>query len=289
MKLFVKVEGNELTATTRMLNAYTRNAPALGVIGQLAAGGYTRIIDEAKYGGPHNEMVDKEPVSLREKSTAYFNITNSSYFSEVLEKIHQSPELKEQLKGIIDINYLESKEFAPPRGSTKENPLPDKLALYTFKNENINNASKNPELYQVTKNIKGKEVSNNPALVGGSLTAVQRDFREPSPHKDSTWSTAADLKADNRLTERGQSDDFALISTNKLTSQSHSSIDELVPFFFIYVTYCSNNIAFSLKLAAPKITPFYIKKTFESSRVEIIFIICIISLGDTFGSLLTTI
>ncbi|WP_445375189.1 hypothetical protein ACSLVK_04955 [Photorhabdus tasmaniensis] len=202
VKLFVRVEGNELTAITKMLNAYTGDKPGFSILGQLGAGGFTRIISEAQQSGVRPDRANTEPLTLREKATAYYDLTNSAYFRDTLEKIYSSPELKSEFKDIIDIGYLESKNFAPARGATKENPLPDQLALYTFKNENKLNASENPELYQVTKQEKGKEVTSNPALAGNSLTKVQSDFRTPAPDKDNVWSSAASLEADNRLTNR---------------------------------------------------------------------------------------
>ncbi|WP_051225605.1 hypothetical protein [Photorhabdus temperata] len=54
----------------------------------------------------------------------------------------------------------------------------------------------------MTKQEKGQEVISNPALAGSSLTKVQRDFRTQAPDKDSVWSSAASLEADNRLTNR---------------------------------------------------------------------------------------
>ncbi|MEK9497140.1 hypothetical protein V2H77_11870 [Photorhabdus sp. P32] len=202
VKLFVRAEGNELTAITKMLNAYTGDKPGFGIVGQLGAGGFTRIISEARQNGARPDRAGTEPLTLREKATAYYDLTNSAYFRDTLEKIYSSPELKSEFKDIIDIGYLESKNFAPARGSTKEKPLPDQLALYTFKNENKFNASENPELYQVTKQVNGQEVISNPALAGNSLTKVQNDFRASAPGKDSVWSTAASLGANDRLTSR---------------------------------------------------------------------------------------
>ncbi|WP_118986365.1 type III effector [Photorhabdus sp. CRCIA-P01] len=218
VKLFVRAEGNELTAVTKMLHAYTgdnaitkmtdgsiiKEKPDFSIVGQLSAGGFTRIISEARQNGVRSDRADTEPLTLREKATAYYDLTNSAYFRDTLEKIYSSPELKSEFKDIIDIGYLESKKFATARGSTKEKPLPDQLKLYTFKNENKFNASENPELYQVTKQVKGQEVISNPALAGNSLTAVQGDFRETAldKNKDGVWSTAASLEANDRLTSR---------------------------------------------------------------------------------------
>ncbi|TNH42736.1 type III effector [Photorhabdus luminescens] len=202
VKLFVRAEGNELTAITKMLNAYTGDKPGFSIVGQLGAGGFTRIISEARQNGARPDRAGTEPLTLREKATAYYDLTNSAYFRDTLEKIYSSPELKSEFKDIIDIGYLESKKFEKARGSTEEKPLPDQLALYTFKNENKFNASENPELYQVTKQEKGQEVISNPALAGNSLTKVQNDFRAQAPGKDNVWSTAASLEANDRLTSR---------------------------------------------------------------------------------------
>lgn len=209
-RLFTLVEGSELKARAKMLASYATDSPGFGVIGQLGAGGFTRILDEARHGGPHHHRDGQEPLALREKATAFFNLSNSPYFRETMERIHGSPELKQQAGAIIDRGYLESKQFGPARGSSQERPLPDQLALYTFKNENPQDASKNPHLYEQIKQVNGLPVVSNPAKAGASLTKVQNDFREPAPLANKVWISAADLKSDQRLTSREQ--DFARLN-----------------------------------------------------------------------------
>ncbi|AZF49302.1 MULTISPECIES: type III effector [unclassified Pseudomonas] len=202
IRLFTLVEGSELKATAKMFSSYSSDVPNFGVIGQLAAGGFNRILDEARQGSPRMHCADEEPLTLREKATAFFNLSNSAYFRETLERIHGSSELKSQVADIIDVPYLESKAFGPARGSTQEHPLPEQLMLYTFSNENTEDASRNPHLYESIKEVNGRTVVSNPAKAGGSLTKVQNDFREAAPLANKVWATAADLKADNRLSSR---------------------------------------------------------------------------------------
>ncbi|QJI30587.1 type III effector [Pseudomonas sp. ADAK18] len=201
-RLFTLVEGSELKARAKMLASYSLDSPSFGVIGQLGAGGFTRILDEARHGGVDRHRGGQEPLTLREKATAFFNLSNSPYFRETMERIHGSPELKEQAGAIIDTRYLESKQFGPARGSSKERPLPDQLALYTFKNESTQDASKNAHLYEQIKEVNGQPVVSNPAKAGASLTKVQNDFREALPLANKVWTSAADLKSDQRLTSR---------------------------------------------------------------------------------------
>lgn len=202
IKLFTLVEGSELKATAKMFSSYSSDVPNFGVIGQLGAGGFNRILDEARQGGQRAHRADEEPLTLREKATAFFNLSNSAYFRETLERIHGSSELKKAVADIVDVPYLESKTFGPARGSTKERPLPEQLMLYNFSNENTQDASQNPHLYESVKEVNGRAVISNPAKAGGSLTKVQNDFREATPHASRVWVSAADLKADGRLSSR---------------------------------------------------------------------------------------
>lgn len=201
-KLFILIEENELKATTKMLASYASDTPNFGVVGQLGAGGFSRVMDEARHGSARALCDGQEPLTLREKATAFFNLTNSTYFRETMEKIHSSPELKKMAADIVDISYLESKQFAPARGNSKERPSGDQLALYTFKNENKNDASENVHLYEQLKEVAGQKTSSNPAKAGSSLTKVQNDFRQKPEHAEMVWASAADLAADQRLTGR---------------------------------------------------------------------------------------
>ncbi|MEW5711849.1 hypothetical protein AB1462_05740 [Pseudomonas sp. SB113] len=202
IKLSALVEGNELRATVNLLSSYSSDQPRFGVIGQLGSGGFNRILDEARQGGSRAHRSGEEPLTLREKATAFFNLSNSAYFRETLERVHGSSELKKRVAEIVDVPYLESKQFGPARGSTKESQLPEQLALYTFNNENTQDASQNPHLYESTKDVNGRAVLSNPAKAGASLTRVQNDFREAAPQGSNVWVSAADLKADNRLSSR---------------------------------------------------------------------------------------
>ena len=201
-RLFTLVEGSELKATAKMFSSYSSDVPNFGVIGQLGAGGLNRILDEARQGGPRAHRGGDEPLTLREKGTAFFNLSNSAYFRETLERIHGSSELKKHVAEIVDVPYLESKRFGPARGSTEERPLPEQLMLYTFSNENTQDASQNAHLYESTKELGGRPVVSNPAKAGASLTKVQSDFREAAPLANKVWVSAADLKADQRLSSR---------------------------------------------------------------------------------------
>ncbi|VVP03952.1 type III effector [Pseudomonas fluorescens] len=199
-KLFILVEKNELKATTTMLANYAPDTPKFSVVGQLGAGGFSRVMDEARHGDVRARN-GQEPLTLREKVTVFFKLTYSTYFRETMEQIYNSPELKKLAADIVDISYLESKQFAPARGSSKERPLADELELYTFRNESKNDASENVHLYEQLKEVAGQITSSNAAKAGSSLTKVQND-REKPQHADSVWASAADLAADQRLTGR---------------------------------------------------------------------------------------
>lgn len=202
IRLFTLVEDSELKATTKMFSSYASDVPNFGVIGQLGAGGFNRILDEARQGRQRPHQTNEEPLTLREKATAFFNLSNSAYFRETLERIHGSSELKRAVAEIVDVAYLETKTWGPARGSTKERPMPDQLMLYNFSNENTQDASQNPHLYDSVKEVNGRTVTSNPAKAGGSLTKAQNDFREATPYASKVWVSAADLKADGRLSSR---------------------------------------------------------------------------------------
>ncbi|AEV37048.1 type III effector HopT1-2 [Pseudovibrio sp. FO-BEG1] len=197
--VFTRLEGDdELKGTLDAMNAYTGDNPKYGVVGQLGAGGFTKIVDSAKKGKEDND------ITIREKGTAYFDLSNSPAFRQAMEKIYNSPELQEKMKDIIDIEYLKSFKFGRPRNA-RSDADPDELKLYTYRNENKQNASEHPELYG---EVPGSEqvdgpVPQNDALAGQSLTANQRKYRERSKKGgDGAWASAADLKANKRLTER---------------------------------------------------------------------------------------
>lgn len=198
--LFTRLEGDdELKGTMSAMQAYTGDNPKYGVVGQLGAGGFTKIVDSAKKGKEDNDL------TIREKGTAYFDLSNSPAFRKAMEKIYHSPELQEKVKDLIDIDYLHSFKFGRPRGAGPDSTAPDELKLYTYRNENTKNASEFPELYG---EVPGNEavdgpVPQNDALAGQSLTANQRKYRERSKKGgDGAWATASDLEANKRLTER---------------------------------------------------------------------------------------
>ncbi|WP_108817631.1 type III effector [Pseudovibrio sp. Alg231-02] len=198
--VFTRLEGDdELKGMMDAMQAYTGDNPKYGVVGQLGAGGFTKIVDGAKKGKEDSD------VTIREKGTAYFDLSNSPAFRKAMEKIYHSPELQEKMKDIIDIDYLHSFKFGRPRGAGPDSTAPDELKLYTYRNENKQNASENPELYG---EVPGSEqvdgpIPQNDALAGQSLTANQRKYRERSKKGgDGAWATAADLEANKRLTER---------------------------------------------------------------------------------------
>lgn len=198
-KLFILVEKDEIKVAVNMLRSYTSDVPNFSVVGQLGAGGFSRIMAAARHGVVHK---GQEPLTLREKATAFYNLTNSIYFRETLEKIHGSLELQERAADIVNITYLRSKPFSPARGCTKERPLADQLAIYTFENENKRDASENVHLYEEIKEINGQKIRNNSARAGSSLTKSQNDFRDRNEHADMAWISAADLMADKRMTKR---------------------------------------------------------------------------------------
>ncbi|KZL21054.1 hypothetical protein PsAD2_01046 [Pseudovibrio axinellae] len=194
--LFTRLEGdNELKGTLDAMQAYTGDNPKYGVVGQLGAGGFTKIVDGAKKGKDTD-------VTVREKGTAYFDLSNSPAFRKALEKIYHSPELQEKVKDIIDIDYLHSFKFGPPRGAQPGSQAPEELKLYTYRNENKQNASENPELYGDVPGSDDDTVPENDALAGQSLTANQRKYRTRKKGGDGAWATEADLEANKRLTER---------------------------------------------------------------------------------------
>ncbi|SDQ18905.1 type III effector [Pseudovibrio sp. Tun.PSC04-5.I4] len=197
--LFTRLEeGNELQGTLTALKAYTGDTPKYGIVGQLGAGGFTKILD----GAMHDKETD---VTIREKGTAYFDLSVSPAFRQALEKIYDSPELQEKVKDIIDIEYLHSFKFGAPRNAQPGSDAPKELKLYTYRNENTENASENPELYGPvptdTDQVDAPPLKND-ALAGGSLTANQRNYRKKKEGGDGSWASAADLEANKRLTER---------------------------------------------------------------------------------------
>lgn len=201
-KLFTLMERSELKATTTMLAHYAGDKPDFRSIGQLGAGGFTRIMAEATRGERFTAHDEQEPLTLREKATAFYALTNSNYFSQTMQKIHGCADTQKQVAGLVDLAYLASKQFGPPFGSSAERPLPDQLIVYTFNNENKNDVSENAHLYERITNIDGKTIRTNPARPGGSLTQSSNEFRERTPHATQSWATAADLLADQRLTTR---------------------------------------------------------------------------------------
>ncbi len=198
--LFTRLEGDEeLKGTMSAMQAYTGDSPKYGVVGQLGAGGFTKIVDSAKKGKEDTDL------TIREKGTAYFDLSNSPAFRKAMEKIYHSSELQEKMKDIIDIDYLHSFKFGPPRGAEPGSNAPEELKLYTYRNESKKNASKNPELYghvpQGDDQVDGP-VPQNDALAGQSLTANQRKYRTRKKGADGAWATAEDLEKNKRLTER---------------------------------------------------------------------------------------
>src|SRR5450830_254632 len=111
-KLFILVEKDELRATTNMLRSYVSDTPNFSVVGQLGAGGFSRIMAEARHGGALPLRNGQEALTLREKATAFYNLINSTYFRETMEQIHGSPALQELAAGLVDTRYLGSKQFS---------------------------------------------------------------------------------------------------------------------------------------------------------------------------------
>lgn len=201
-RLFLLIEDNELRASSRMLLSYTRDTPSFGVVGQLGAGGFSRIMSQARGDAGLASRDTQEPVALREKVTAFYNLTNSAYFRETMEQIYRSPTLKNRASAIVDIAYLETRQFAPARGARNEPSLPDQLALYTYDNENAHDASENVDLYEKVDHVAGQSVVTNPARAGGSLTRAQNEFREKTEYADNIWAVASDLRNEQRITAR---------------------------------------------------------------------------------------
>ncbi|MBY0444283.1 MAG: hypothetical protein K2Q15_03630 [Burkholderiales bacterium] len=198
--LFTRVEGNELKAMTLMLASYSPESPGYAVVGQLAAGGFARIISEVKHN--HQRNADElEPLTLREKAVVFDMLIRSNYFRETMEKVYSSLVLKAKVADLLGIGYLETKQLAPAYRSTKENPLPDQLAIYNFENINQSDASNNVQLYEQVRIIAGKQQIINPAKAGSSLTKHQNDYREKPSH-GKAWISSADLLEDKRLTKR---------------------------------------------------------------------------------------
>ncbi len=172
-EVFYRAENkNELQTMTKMLSAYQDpNNPNFSAVGQLSAGGFTRVMSEARTGvvTPNTQ----EPLTLREKATVYFGLTNSAYFKDTLESIHQNSEIQQAFSDLIDTQYLNTKQMQPPRRKTAGKEL--ELAVYTNKNDD-------PQLKSYTEN--------------------QRAYRTQAATAKTTYTTADKLLETDHFTQR---------------------------------------------------------------------------------------
>jgi hypothetical protein len=174
VKCIIRLEGNELKAVTHMIKAY--NDPEVedfSDVGQLGIGGFTRILDNAVRGEPKGIRANQEKLTIREKTTAYYALINSPYFSQSMEKIQQNSQLRQSVKDIIDIQYLDKKASIK---TISHSPKQQEKAF---------------TLYDYTNDQGFK-----------SFTQDLSALRYLKPTAASTWTTAEKLKLDGYLTKR---------------------------------------------------------------------------------------
>lgn len=225
-EFFIKIEGNdtkaELRAITRMLGTYVGEAPDYKTVGQLAAGGFTCIMNEARRNHCSSNRRAQEPIALREKATVFYNLIHSDYFKDSLEKVVHSKKLQLELRDIINVKYLKKKKINR-RNMAYGNDKTRRLNIYDYKNENSRNSSDNVLLYEETKIEDDKIHITNPAKRGGSLTGSQSKYRQKSAGKYKPWASLYDLYTKNRLTKR----ELGFILTNPEYQSLSLCVDKL--------------------------------------------------------------
>jgi hypothetical protein len=252
-KLAESIEG-EKTARLNLLSTYlgAEGNPSLTVIGQNDAGAFGKLVNDvlhdratpahhSKDDGAQAAHKDHTPKSghssdqawtLREKGTAFFNLTNSTYFNGLVQKVKNTAEQAvkdkekgltnspaqqklEQLRQLVDIERVSNLKTA-----SADNPhARPGLEIYTNINESGKVQTDNPELYAVKD--KDGNLKKNPASLDdakkGSLAAHQNDYRaaplikdEQNPDKPRAelsdkgrvFTTAQQLLNEGRLTDR---------------------------------------------------------------------------------------
>jgi len=253
VKLANLIDG-EQSARFNLLSAYlgAEGSPSLSVIGQNDAGAFGKLIndvvhhratslqsasvDKSQHTDQSTEQAGKQKSTavsdawtLREKGTAFFNLTNSAYFKGLVQKTKEvldqaklpdaSPKVKQQaekLSEIVDANRVANLKPASARGGHGE---AGGLELYPGVNESDVVQTEHPEYYEV-KDDKGN-VKKNPAALSdskkGSLSGNQGEYRETplvvdhefvdKPRQDlsdkgQVYTSAAKLMDEGRLTNR---------------------------------------------------------------------------------------
>jgi hypothetical protein len=254
-KLAENIEG-EKAARLNLLSAYTGTEanPSLTAIGQNDAGAFVKLVNDvlhdratpAHHHGddgaqaankdftPQSSHSSDQAWTLREKGTAFYNLTNSTYFNGLVQKVQSTAEqaAKDQEKGLtnspaqqklgelrqlVDVERIvKLKPTEPDKNST--HTTRSGLEIYTGFNESGQLQTEHPELYEV-KDREGNV--KNPASLdgakGGSLSANQAAYRavpvvkEAVPgdtpktevtDKNRVFTTAQHLLDEGRLTER---------------------------------------------------------------------------------------
>jgi hypothetical protein len=252
-KLAENIEG-EKTARLNLLSTYlgAEGNPSLTVIGQNDAGAFGKLVNDVLHDratpkhrsgddGAQAAHKDHTPKSghssdqawtLREKGTAFFNLTNSTYFNGLVQKVKATAEKAKteqangltntpaqqklaQLSELVDIERISNLKTA-----SADNPhARPGLEMYTNINESGKLQTDNPELYAVKD--KDGNLKKNPASLDdakkGSLAAHQNDYRaapliedEQNPDKPRAelsdkgrvFTTAQQLLDEGRLSDR---------------------------------------------------------------------------------------
>lgn len=181
-----------------------------------------------------NTKTTDQAWTLREKGTAFFSLTNSTYFNTLVQNVKSTAiqAQTDQAKGLTDspaqkkIGELRQQvdvdrilQLKPPEPSKDGgHSTRTGLDIYTGINESGKVLTENPELYEVK--AKDGTVNNPAALEGakkGSLSANQAAYRALPTIKDEApgdkpktnivdknrvFTTAQQLKDEGRLTER---------------------------------------------------------------------------------------
>lgn len=184
--------------------------------------------DLSKVNDRANLALSDQPWTLREKGTAYFNLTNSTYFKEVMTKIKDEQNQVEQLKknlvtagkdpskdaayvaaqkkldrfsGLVDMNRLAKLEVGT-------SPTRQGLQLYSGKNESNAVLTLNPDLYAGDKASLTNKNKGSLSAIQGELRAAhapkteENETRKDLTDKHKVWVSAEHLLKEGRLTER---------------------------------------------------------------------------------------
>jgi hypothetical protein len=243
-KLAEAVEG-ELSARINLTGAYlgAEGSPSLTVVGQMDAGAFNKLVRDvlsdqatpskgAADDGAHQAQDSAKPQAwtLREKGTAFYNVTNSSYFVGLIGKVKVTAEKADQgdpaakakledYRQIVDIDRIKALKTAQAEPGSHSR---GGLTLYPGHNQSGQVQTQNPAFYETRTQGKDGPVTRNAAALndakgGGSLSANQTEYRavpsvkdEDNPDKPrgdltdkgKVFTTAKQLQDEGRLTER---------------------------------------------------------------------------------------